>query len=641
MSSDQLKTIYKNVLTSTFAGGAHGPLIGRESEMMPNRGGGFGFILPDKQRVERIIILGQSNGYYVGIRQDVTEAVQDIIKMIGGGKGAMILSVIKDVYENGRASKMDPLFMVLATLARSDKLEIRRGAFEIVKLLRTLSHLYSFLNFYKSAGSTKGWGRLPKKSINAWICKFQPRQFLYQVFKYLSRQGWTMRDILRCTHPDPVKLKLSKNMRLALEYVVSKKEKSLKTPKKGKSQKTPKKGKRQVRTRPEILTDIMKNRNENNEKKGDEIADYLTAIFVMKSLHEDNTAFIKQMVKMIYDHRLPREIIPTWGLKHIHIWEALLMSRDGSRVTMPMTALIRNLGVMTSKGVFDNASLYGMRTNLVADIVSKVCQHLTNATVIQRSRIHPASILLALFTYKQGRGTKGSLTWSPNRAILASLEAAFYESFGNVTPSGKRIFHGFDGSPSMTTPMANLPGITSTNAVALMGMLFARIEPAHTQKWGVFSSATTSGSLYGYGYGSHYSSRSTGDGGFKMITLTKHMTLEQAGAVTQLSNWAGTDPSLIIKYAIKMVSSGKWEKKTAPNVFIIYTDNDINQGLSPVICLREYRRLIGDHTVKLCCIATTCSRVSIADPTDAGMMDFCGFDKDLLKHVYNFIAGKL
>jgi len=596
MSSDQLKTTYKNVLTSHLSGGACGPIRGRESDMMPNRGGGYCFILPDKQRVERIIILGQANGYYVGIKQDATEAVQDIVKMIDAGKGDMVLSVVKDVYINSRAAKMDPLFMVLSILARSDKIEYRRGAFEIVKSLRTLSHLYSFLNFYKSSGSTKGWGRLPKKSINAWICKFTPRQFLYQVFKYLSRQGWTMRDILRCTHPHPKKLKLSQNMTLALKYVVAKKEK-----------------------RQEILKEIVSGKKKD-EKKEDGIADYLTAIWIMKSLQTEKKDFIGEIIKMIYDFRLPREMLPTWGLKHIPIWKALLLSRDG-RVTMPMTALIRNLGVMSSKGVFDNA-----------DIVSLVCQHLTNDVVIKRSRIHPATILLAWYTYKQGHGTKGSLSWSPILAIKASLEAAFYKSFGNVTPSGKRIFHCFDGSPSMRSPMANLPGITSTDAVAMMGMLFARIEPADTQRFAVFSSATSSRSRYHSGHGIN---------GFKLITLTKHMTLEDAGAVTQIDDWAGTDPSVIIKYAIEMVRSGKWKKETAPNVFILYTDNDINVGSHPVIPLREYRDVSGNPDAKLLDIATTCSRVSIADPQDAGMMDFCGFDKDLLKHVYNFIAGTL
>jgi 60 kDa SS-A/Ro ribonucleoprotein len=49
-------------------------------------------------------------------------------------------------------------------------------------------------------------------------------------------------------------------------------------------------------------------------------------------------------VKLINAFDLPREAIPTQWLNEVVVWEALLER-------MPMTAMIRNLGKMTSLGL--------------------------------------------------------------------------------------------------------------------------------------------------------------------------------------------------------------------------------------------------------------------------------------------------
>jgi hypothetical protein len=46
-------------------------------------------------------------------------------------------------------------------------------------------------------------------------------------------------------------------------------------------------------------------------------------------------------VKLITDFDLPREAIPTQWLNEVAVWDALLQR-------MPMTAMVRNLGKMTS-----------------------------------------------------------------------------------------------------------------------------------------------------------------------------------------------------------------------------------------------------------------------------------------------------
>ena len=83
-----------------------------------------------------------------------------------------------------------------------------------------------------------------------------------------------------------------------------------------------------------------------------------------------------------------------------------------------MTALIRNLGKMTSIQLFDHAN-----------ITQGVCSKLQEEALLKKARIHPVKVLTALKIYLDGHGDKGKLKWEPNESIAESLEAAFYLSF--------------------------------------------------------------------------------------------------------------------------------------------------------------------------------------------------------------------
>ncbi len=157
-----VKKTFLEALQNTTHSGPTNPIKNREHEMIPNNGGGFGFKLSDEQYITRVLILGTPSTYYVGGKKNTTDAINKIKSMIGEGKQDIIFKCVKSIYEEGRAPKQEPLLMILALLARHDNLEVRRRAFEIVKIFRTLSQLYSFLNFYKTAGTTKGWADYQK-----------------------------------------------------------------------------------------------------------------------------------------------------------------------------------------------------------------------------------------------------------------------------------------------------------------------------------------------------------------------------------------------------------------------------------------------------------------------------------------------
>ena len=87
---------------------------------------------------------------------------------------------------------------------------------------------------------------------------------------------------------------------------------------------------------------------------------------------------------------------------------------------MPMTAMIRNLGKMTSVGLLNEND---------REPLDSVCSKLRDVGMLKSARIHPFNVLVALKTYMDGHGDKGKLRWNPNEEILTALEEAFYFSF--------------------------------------------------------------------------------------------------------------------------------------------------------------------------------------------------------------------
>ena len=145
------------------------------------------------------------------------------------------------------------------------------------------------------------------------------------------------------------------------------------------------------------------------------------------------------------------------------MWEALL------ETDMPMTALIRNLATLTRVGLLAPGS----------EATRHVVAQLGDAERLRAARIHPIAVLAALKTYAQGKGERGKATWEPVPQVVDALDAAFYASFGNVEPTGKRWLLALDVSGSMGGGMvAGVPGLTPRVASAAMALITAATEPA-------------------------------------------------------------------------------------------------------------------------------------------------------------------
>ena len=74
------------------------------------------------------------------------------------------------------------------------------------------------------------------------------------------------------------------------------------------------------------------------------------------------------------------------------------------------------------------------------------------------------------------------------------------------------------------------------------------------------------------------------------------------------------------------------------DVFVIYTDNETwCGGTHPTVALQNYRNKMGIDA-KMIVVGLTATQFSVADPTDAGMLDVVGFDSAVPQVIAQFIG---
>lgn len=293
----------------------------------------------------------------------------------------------------------------------------------------------------------------------------------------------------------------------------------------------------------------------------------------------------KTAAKIIEETKLQREFVPTELLSSPEVWEALLPS-------LGYTALIRNLGNLSKCGVlkpFSQAAKY-------------VQEKLADGEAIRKARVHPWQVLLASRTYAKGSGFRGSGAWTVAPQVVGALDYAFDLSFGNVVPTGKRVILGIDVSGSMSSTMDNSP-ITVAEAAAAMALITVRTEPE----------------FWAFGFATE----------FRDLGITKRDSLNDVLAKTRGMNFGSTDCALPIRWAR--------QQKVQADAVLVYTDNETYAGPTHAAAeLQAYRREIGP--LKLGFIAFTATESSLANPNDAGCMNFVGLDASLPQAINAFIG---
>ncbi len=587
--------------------------------------------------IERLLILGtgQQNKYKSGISKISEEDLLLVQKEIDSTPNCYkLLDLVADIYLKGRAPKQDMTMHVLALICRSKtNVIMRRRGYELVGQLRTLSQLYLFLGFYtggtppsppikgkkgsKIATTTdttspatkgssspalggpggiaplsKGFGRAFKTALNRSFLKKTPSQLAYQVTKYQKRGDWSFNDIIKCTH---LRTGTGENRKRNTKYLPSDYQAPPIKPATAMDLVL-----RYSMYGMEEMTKLATAFKLNN----DPIYEYLWAVNRVKSMTETDT---DDLIHLVHKYRLVREHLPTWSMKSCQVQKALLFGdyRRGVAKPPPMTALLRNLASLTSIGLFEDK-----------EILALVVKHLTDKDAVQKSRIHPVNVIIAWFVYRKGHGFKGKLKWTPVPAIRDALEQMAFLAFANAPPTTKRYGVFIDGSSSMLSE-TTFQGLTNADIAALLSLVIARSGQGHL--FYVFSSQSLSNGgvrgslpgLYDVGHQIHANS-----------------TFEEVLSAVQLSNWGRTDISNGIRY---LEHSNKHV-----DAIVVITDNDINTGDKPLVALNSYRAKIGNPNVKLITLAVQLNDLTIADPSDKGMLDMCGFDTNSYQVMHAF-----
>lgn len=302
------------------------------------------------------------------------------------------------------------------------------------------------------------------------------------------------------------------------------------------------------------------------------------------------TADADEAVRLILEHRLPREVVPTALLNEAKVWEALLTG-------MPMTALLRSLGKLSRVGLLTPGS----------DAERQVLARLNGLRLRKQRGVHPLQVLTALAVYRTGRGVLGSLTWLPAPAVVDALDRAFYGTFDGVERSGKRLLIGLDVSGSMGGGQVAGSPLTPREAATAMALVTLATEPAAQ----VVAFCDT----------------------LVPLALSPRQRLDDAVQATSALPFGRTDCAQPMLYALA--------NRLEVDAFVIYTDNETWAGaVHPSVALRQYRQATG-IAARLVVVGLTSTGFTIADPADAGMLDVVGFDAAAPALIGDFVAGRL
>lgn len=298
----------------------------------------------------------------------------------------------------------------------------------------------------------------------------------------------------------------------------------------------------------------------------------------------------KRIASAIREFNLSREMIPTEGFKSPLVWEALLER-------MPATAMIRSLGPMSANGFLVAGS----------DAARSIRKKLDDVESMRKQRLHPMAILVALHTYAQGHGEKGKLSWKPVQSVVNHLDEAFYASFGNVIPTGKRLCLAIDTSGSMSAEASGTP-FSCREVAAAMALVTLNVEDDPL--------------VIGFT-----------DRVQDLDKLNGKMRLDDAMKYLATFPPNSTDCALPWKYVLS--------RREKVDAIIEYTDNETWSGIGHVFqSARRYRNELHKPTCRSVVVAATATSLTVNDPKDQWGLDVAGFDTTVPEVISNFVGGE-
>lgn len=558
-----------------------------------NAAGGYTFVADDLTRFRRFLATGTEGGtYYASEREHTIENAENVLNLVRT-RGPEVLNIVTTASLGGHTVKQHPLMLTLAALVAVSDDETKAAALAALPdLCRTGTHLFLFAKYVEQF---RGWGRGLRRAVGRWYLDQDVDRLAYQVAKYGAREGFTHRDLLRLSHPKPHALDD------AIKALAADGAREPMTGDQIMFHPTVVEGRRQDEMRGDLFTAIV---------GGDITTESLPgALRVKDRLHA--AADVAGVLAVLAEERsVSWEMVPSQWLADPRVWGALL---DNGHV--PLGALLRNLGQMTSKGVLD---VFGQD-----DRTARVIGRLVDREALRKARVHPMSVLMAAATYASGRSLRGETMWSPIPQINKALDAAFPASFGSIEPiEDKRVVIGLDVSGSMdTSSVAGLP-MPCRAAAAALAQVYAAQFPRN-----MGLAFTGNSGAAGIRYMHQLESAVT------PLDVDPTRRLVDLVAETRAMSFGRTDCALPVLHAL--------ERNLRVDAFLVITDNETWAGqIHPHQALRQYRERTG-IPARMVTVSMQANYSTIADPNDPLMLDVVGLDMSTVALVGDFLAGRV
>src|SRR5262249_53591873 len=262
-----------------------------DTRQVVNNAGGYVFEIDDWKRLDRFLVLGSDAATYYQHARDLTRENAACVERCYGDDPARTVARIVKISEAARPPKNDAAIFALALGSAHKDLAVRHAALAALpRVCRTSTHLFQFVAAAHSLG--RGWGRALKRAVGDWYDNKTVDQLAYQMIKYRSRDGYDHKRLLETSHAP---------------------------------------GGDQDRT---ALYKWAKGKDHD--------ADALPGL-VKAHLAARKTPGQRELVALVTAHGLPWEAVPTVATTEPALWKAMLPF-------MGLTAMIRNLGAMTSYG---------------------------------------------------------------------------------------------------------------------------------------------------------------------------------------------------------------------------------------------------------------------------------------------------
>jgi 60 kDa SS-A/Ro ribonucleoprotein len=536
-----------------------------------NAAGGHVFAIDDMARVRRFLVLGSDGTYYTRA-PELTRQNAEVVLGLAKTNPVALVDMITEISVAGRAPRQNPAIFALA-IAASVADEAGRGyALDALpKVIRTGSHMYLFAGYVEQF---RGWGRGLKRAVANWYNNKPADRLAYQILKYRQREGWRHADLLALSHPKPNDPLRDNLYRYIVDTMTS-------------------------RDAGRVESITGKHREAYHAWPGDGGAlPELVNAFI-----EVQDATVSGAIHRIANFDLSWEMLPDRLMNEPTIWEALIAKG------LPQTALMRQLPRLTKLGLTTS------KTGIV------IADQLKNLEYLKRGRVHPINVLVAQKTYAQGRSMTGDSTWTPTPRITDALDAAFYNAYGAVEPSGVPILLALDVSGSMGSAASGLP-LSCREVCAAMSLVSLNVE--------------TGAEVIGFsdgrshvGYGGYFGANAVAS----RLDISPRRRLDDVTRYMAGLNFGRTDCALPYVFALK--------NKLDFGAVVTMTDNETWFGqVHPWQALDSYRQQVG-HDVKAIVVSITATGTSIANPADPSQMDVAGFDSNVPQVLSEFAAGRI